>query len=392
MLYINCTDNYTCEITGSGAHTQIYQYCIISFSLLGLITNTLSLFIFTFSNNMNTRFLRYLKWYVVNSLVVTFNCFLLGVVPLSLKGINYNNNFNSNYSIMFFYVFICIPTFLVSYTFGSLLDIIIAYERILMYLPKVKFMRNIKIHLFLFVFFVLSCLINTPTIFSFDVASLSLNFDRTVKVYYFNRRSFNYNDLYTVCLYVSTFLRDILTFVIELVITTFLVITIVKFYNKKRMVLNTEDANSDPIVFHKTDMNNSKLTLFICFFSSINHILIFVSLTIFYYCSRTVFIVFLCFCLLINLIKHSLNFLILLKLNKKFKRNFVSLLPNAVKSKKKSKSNQKNSSVNIQVIFLPNTQFAKIDDVPRMQSIGGRNEIAFLWNGKKKTKTDIFYT
>jgi len=70
----------------------------------------------------------------------------------------------------------------------------------------------------------------------------------------------------------------------------------------------------------------------------------------------------------------------------------VSLLPNALKSKKKSKSNQKNSSVNIQVIFLPNTQFAKIDDVPRMQSIGGRNEIAFLWNGKKKTKTDIFYT
>jgi len=151
----------------------------------------------------------------------------------------------------------------------------------------------------------------------------------------------------------SCFIRDILTLVIELSTTVFLVVTILKFYDKKKrnMLANvlTNDENSDPIIFRRTDLNNSKITLYVCFVSCFIHIGIFVLYVLtnvlgdtYSNCINFIFSIFGFFFLL----RHSVNFFIFLKLNKKFKRNFIRLIPERLKLRKRTKKSQTSPSNN----------------------------------------------
>ncbi len=150
-----------------------------------------------------------------------------------------------------------------------------------------------------------------------------------------------YNGTFVVFLYICDFIRDILTLLVELAITTFLLVTIVRFYKNKKKVLKCDDQ-SDPIIFRRTDMNNSKLTLYICFFSSTTHICAFLSETFLDYSRHYIYVVVMFIFHFFFLTKYSLNFFIFLRLNKKFKRNFISLLPKRFRTRRKKVSPVKN--------------------------------------------------
>jgi hypothetical protein len=250
-----------------------------------------------------------------------------------------------------------LPVWSITYTFGSLLDIIIAYERILLYMPTFHFMRNVKIHTYVIVFFVISFLINLPPNISRNFYNFTFNFEQpsnlSVKVFYFALRDFGENnDLFKWVLYVSTFLRDILALVIEFGITVFLLITIVKFYNKKKRITNkkivkpakndvkptNDDVNPDT-VFQKTELNNSKIILMICFISSLNHIGTFLMLLALYFYETIYLFVAAAFGTVL-LVRHSLNFFLFFKMNKKFRRNFISLIPKCMKVNREKKQNK----------------------------------------------------
>ena len=305
----------------------------------------------------------YLKclYYLANGCIAIFNQLILYILFVSVNKTIFGNihkaysdyqlNFMSSYEFLWYYNYLFMPIWTICYTNSSLLDIVIAYERILMYLPNVKFMRNKKIYLTLLIILVLSCLINLPVNLSRGSESTTLNFNisldktlskLTTKVYFGERRALT-NTILNVFVFISAFIRDIITIFIELSITVFLLYTIVKFYNRRRRVLNP-DQNSDPIIFRKTDMNNSKFTFYICLVSSFNHIITFSSLIVYVLFNSNVYLVIITISGVIFWLKHSLNFFILFKLNKKFKRNCISLIPNWLKIKRNKKNIKKVTS------------------------------------------------
>jgi hypothetical protein len=350
MYNVNCTgeQHKNCSIIGTSIYPEIIAGFIILLSFIGVILNVLSLYIFVFSNNMNNKFLNYLKWYLGNSILVCLNYLIHFTMYFCLNRVMTmmpmgNRNWTSEYFILF-YIFMFLPVWTITYTFGSLLDIIIAYERILLYMPTFHFMRNVKIHTYVIVFFVISFLINLPPNISRNFYNFTFHFEQpsnqSVKVFYFALRDFGENnDLFKWVLYVSTFLRDILALVIEFGITVFLLITIVKFYNKKKRLTNkkiAKPAKNDvkpDTVFQKTELNNSKIILMICFISSLNHIGTFLMLLALYFYETIYLFVAAAFGIVL-LARHSLNFFIFFKLNKKFRRNFISLIPKCMKVNK----------------------------------------------------------
>ena len=356
MYYLNCTgeQNKQCEIQNQNISLEIFgSVSVLVISFIGFVLNMLSLFIFVFSNNMNTKFLNYFKWYLVNSILVTLNLFITMLLHFLLnenpfdkiflfnKLINIKPTviytFTSEFYILS-YIFVFLPVWSITYTFGSLLDIIIAYERILLYLPRFKFMRNVKIHIYLIVIFLISFLVNLPPNVSRYFFKFTLNFSRpintTFDVYYFARRDFGkYNDYFTGFLYASTFFRDICTLVIELIICVCLLITVLNFYNRKRKLKKkrlekpskeSEQDISDSTI-RKTEINNSKIIFLICIISSFNHIGTFLILISLYFYDQIYNPLITTFGL-VFLLKHSANFFLFMKLNKKFKNNFMTLM------------------------------------------------------------------
>lgn len=352
----NCSDNTVkkthCDIISVSQATGYTLYGSIVVALLGTLLNLLSLFIFTFSHNMDTKFLRYLKYYVLNSVIVTLNYLVLATlfaVTISddkIYRLDFSTQLVNSYDYAYWFTFVFMTVWTVSYSFGSLIEMIIAYERILMYKPKMQFMRNVNIHVTLAAIFIIACLINLPANLSRDVHTTMLTFNKikpanlTIKVYTLGgKRTFSsHNDLFTMCLYVSTFLRDSLTLVIDLAITLSLIITIVKFYNGKqklkRQIKAQRKVNSDPIVFRKTDMNNSKVALLICFVSSLGHLGTFLSLLVLFFLESKSHQLVISITGFFYLCRNCLNFFLFLKYNMKFKRNFIRLLPDCLKAKR----------------------------------------------------------
>ena len=243
-----------------------------------------------------------------------------------------------------------------SYTNGNLLDIAIAYERILIYLPKMKFMRNIKIYINLIAILAISFVLKLPSLLTRNIGTSTLNFssDISFKVAYLSAVS--YGKAFNVFLYISIFLRDILTVIIEIIASVVLIITIVRFYKKKERISATREdymaenvVDSEIIIFKKAALNNSKITLYMCIFSFFNQIIVFITLFSAIIFSEIVTFSLIYIFALLFLLRQSLNFFIFLKLNRKFKRNFIILLPNCLKAKfkgKNKKADKSNQTIN----------------------------------------------
>ena len=133
MTLINCTginadENKECTILGISIFYGIGIYIILGIAFVGSLLNSFALIIFVFSNNMTTKFLGYLKYYLVNSLVITTNHLIMFLLLLSLNGSVfgnqhklYNPNSVSSYVFVFYYSYIFMPIWTVSYSLGSLM-------------------------------------------------------------------------------------------------------------------------------------------------------------------------------------------------------------------------------------------------------------------------------
>ena len=189
MLLLNCTGDETFKDCTVANSTFIYEggfYSMVIVASLGCLFNALSLFIFIFSNNMETKFLLYLKYYLANSLIVTANVLIACVLFIALNGSIFGNqhkifNYNlvSSLDYVTYYSYVFMPIWTLTYTYGSILDIMIAYQRILMYLPRIGFLRNLRINVCLLVILVVSCAINLPANLSRITYATILSFNDT---------------------------------------------------------------------------------------------------------------------------------------------------------------------------------------------------------------------
>jgi len=115
---------------------------------------------------MDTRFLKSLKIYSINSLMLHTNDVIALIAYFSVNNkiwmIN-STQYTTSYSFIFYYTYILLPLWTILYSFGSgSMDIFILYGRIQMLVPRLKFLSKVslyKVAVFLAFF---SCVINLP--------------------------------------------------------------------------------------------------------------------------------------------------------------------------------------------------------------------------------------
>ena len=138
-------------------------------------------------------------------------------------------------------------------------------------------------------------------------------------------RQFNY--IFTISVLSTNAIRDLLPLIIGIVLNVYLVIVTIHFHKNRTSISTSISNSSEANIFKKTNVNNTKLAFILGMISAYFHIfnfsLMFFSLEI----PLEVLLIAAQINTLLFEIRHSLSIFILLKLNKKFRSNFIFLMP-----------------------------------------------------------------
>ena len=348
QIFLNCVNatNYEIIEQKNFVFDRTYYFLISGFSMFGIIFNSISVFIFTFSKNSSTKFLKFLKYYSFSSLAISWNDFLYSIIYLSSNLTVYSFDIKINTIdkkiqgheketvSRILVIYMNIWAFL--YTFSGILDIFIVYERIQIYLPDLKFLRNKTAGIISLGVLLYSFAINIPVGIARTTYHnrISIESEDPIDIYSFGLRKFKYNDIFLLSVFLSNFIRDIISFLIEIILNIILIVTMTRYY-KRRLTINVQNPNS--FAFRCTDMNNSKIALFMNFISALFHMATFSLIILLRYLSFDVYASITLIVGLIFTFRHSLNLFLFLKLNKKFRRNFYVLIPECFKIKFKKR-------------------------------------------------------
>ena len=276
-MIVNRTDSeYNCTNVN---HEQIiinYFLPIVCVSFVGVILNSLCVFIFKFSKNMEATFLILLRHYSFNSLLFNLND-IMGLF-LDLWFTSYSNKywiyFTENYSFALYFTHIYQNIWAILYTYAGILDIFIVYERILQYKPTVDFMRKqkaITISLYVLIF---SIIINIPVIYTRETKEYLLQLDdEEMRVYRHGTRDFDDNIMIIILIYLANFVRDIIICIIEITVNIYLILSLFAYLENKQHLSNraynkNQINGNNIIIFRKTHINNSRIAMFIYLRSS----------------------------------------------------------------------------------------------------------------------------
>ena len=175
-----------------------------------------------------------------------------------------------------------------------------------------------------FYIFVVSIIINIPIILSRQIKKYEFQFeDRKLNVYEHQARYFF--SYHFIIVFLANCVRDIIPLIIEIIINIYLTFTIVD-YNKKRQALGVQNQ--------KININNSRIAILLCFFSSLLHCFTFSLIILFRFADTKIYVIFSFFVSVFYSIKHSINFVIFFFFNEKFRTNFKRLIPKWMKNKK----------------------------------------------------------
>ena len=153
-------------------YLRVANLAIFILSAIGFILNSIASYNFAFSAEFSKmRFFKFLKIYTFNCTLVNLNDTLATMTSNTLPGIVYAQgkdlkSLNKTYIIYYTFIYKTIWSFL--YTLSGLLDLIIVYERILVYKPRLKFLRKNSVSSISFGIFAYAVLINVPIFFSRD--------------------------------------------------------------------------------------------------------------------------------------------------------------------------------------------------------------------------------
>ena len=321
-------------------------YMILIFSIVGIILNSISVFIFAFSKNTSTKFLQFLKFYSFNSLGISTLDFLFVSTYLWSDHTAYKYNESVYYEkkeyLIIYIIYINCWSFL--YTFSGILDIFIVYERIQIYLSHLKFLRKMSAGTISFVVLFYSLIINIPLDISSTTFQKNISIDTTepITLYSYALREFYYNEFFLLFLFLSNFIRDIISFIVEIILNIILIVTMTRFY-KTRMTISIQNLST--FAFKRTDVNNSKIAFLMNFVSALFHIITFSFMILLNLSTDAYFFVSKIFAVIFSL-RHALNIFLFLKLNKKFRRNFYVLIPKCLlKLKNKRRTVRPSSSI-----------------------------------------------
>lgn len=308
---------------------SVYLLVTTPIGFIGGILNLLSLFIIYKIKIDQTNLYKYLSFYSING---SFFCFLC-----SLVFIGYSPRYCSYYLGYFARIYrgiLFIMIAAISYFIGNMLDIIIALDRLSIFIKSFKPFTKYNPFIVCLVITIISILVNLPIAFSYYVKNdqefyNDINYSLSSFVYS-GRTEYFYSNLATIVSYIQVFIRDITTLVLE-ILTSSLALYYLKKFNKHQIEMNLFVTEMNEIrreVIRKRIIKDRQLllvNLIQTIISFISHVLVCVS---YVYASRGIsseLFTWLCIGYLANCFKHFTNFFIFYFFNSNFKNKFKNL-------------------------------------------------------------------
>ena len=254
-------------------------------SLAGILFNSISFYVLSDKKFESKIIFSYLKVYVFNSLLLSLT--LSTYFNISYNYFEITNTFLGRaYSSIVY-----IPTVTVLAFFCGFLDILISVERLLDFYPHIRKPTSLK-PCFISMFMVV--VISLPYFFIYYPAHLDVNLseNESFRLYYIGLSEFGQSSIGKVVNNGLFFVKDVLVFIVEIVLSIILVVLLRK-HNKKKAVMKKSSLrlnnlspaspcdrsdSSSQFICKSTSLackkNNSitVMVVVICFFSGIAHI------------------------------------------------------------------------------------------------------------------------
>lgn len=282
---------------------------------------------------MNNRFFSLLKMYSLNSLIIVLNTLYFSLSALvTTHGLL---EWTPDFQIKFTLNYITGTVWKITYAFASIMNISIIYERIQLLRLDWTFLRTTAWWSLALVGALFSLLLNIPTSMSTQVGAKTChsNMSNSSIILYsalINNEALLDNLIFQVSMFISVVLRDMGLLLIEVVLNILLIISIRRYYNNSRRsrVSCVVNASNQLAYLNKTERKNTIICFVVSIISGLTHLQV---LTFAFFNFTNKWPVpktdMLFMSSIINCINQSINFFILLLLNKRFRRNCILLLP-----------------------------------------------------------------
>ena len=207
-------------------------YLVTPFSLAGVLLNSLSYYVLSNKKFESKIIFSFLRVYSLNSL-------LMSILLSTHFNITYNY-FDITNTFMFraYSSIVYIPTVTVLAFFSGFLDILISLERLFDFYPAVKKLTSLK-SCFILMFIV--DVITLPYFFIYYPAHLDVNLSENepFRLHYIGLSEFGQSSIGQIVNNVLFFIKDVVAFIIEILLNISLIVLLRKHINKKNRIIKT---------------------------------------------------------------------------------------------------------------------------------------------------------
>ena len=322
----------------------LYIHVLAPISLVGLMLNFICLKILNKKEFSLNQLFSYLKLYVVCSSILCF-----GISFAFICTTNHAFEFTKTYTARFIGCYILIPVVTVTYTFSSILDILITIERLFSFLPQLKFIKaKLKWKPVCSVSLIGSILLNIPFFLALKPTFIGSN--ESNGYYYIGVGEFSQSYHGQLIIGTSFWLRDVLTFIVDFILNFLLMILFKRHLNKRKLIINknsrclddltrlaTDETNSQAMnslnndrsvqmeLINKADNSLTLMVIILSFVMFVEHFFVFTSLILYVHSPHLVFFRIVLFSSLIISLKHSSNIIIFGFFNNIFRNVLVDM-------------------------------------------------------------------
>ena len=315
---------------------QINLYFLTPLSLIGAVLNLLSFIVFSQKDFSSINLCSYLKILTLNSLAVN----LLQSTVFFFTNYRFFE-FTNTVQMVNYYSYFYFPFISVTYTFGNIIAIIINLERIFQAKKRADYFKKLNSKVVGLVLFVVCILLNIPLFLTYTPSNKQLPIGPSsfFTVHYNTYTQFSTGLFGKITTYILYGLRNIVIYLIEIVVNVVLVLSLKSFLKKKQQL--TGKFYSNKISFNgsieqsnaknytkskKLEFKSTVMVLIICLLSTLEHS---------FYIAYTLYILF-NFDFVTNVLfvvsnflitfKHFFNIVLFCVFNKVFRKNIRSLI------------------------------------------------------------------
>jgi hypothetical protein len=241
------------QIGSTWTFDSIYLFVFTPLGLSAFILNLVSFFILNRIIINQTKLYKYLKVYSLNSCLISlilaflFLCYSSRYFEFLREPLGkwYECRIVAYGLISLYFVY-------------NLLDILIVFIRLSIFIPKLKFLEETKPYFLSFFLCLFSFSINLPIIFMFDMLS-EIERARSNHGGYCAVNQFSYSSLGIVLSALMIIIRDIITLILELITSILAIYHFIKFESNKRARIEILNApNQNIIVQHDLAQINTQ--------------------------------------------------------------------------------------------------------------------------------------